>query len=303
MTSSWCSCHHVARTWPRWPPGPSNEAYLSSPFLETFRACSSPAPTPFKPQPAPAILSQESVQTTLSITHHTWKRPSIGPRTTHGPQSPPWWVHWQHTYSNLRDKKGKETNKKKLQQAIESQRKAKRKITWRRQVSDPLGKGNGSTHPRQNYAQAKSANHQTKALKPQRAPPAHMQAPPEPMQLPLDECLQTTTWNIAAATASLWLVRQVTFTGQTGGQDRPAPENCTGQTDTLHRSGRCHLGNCLSSKNSKSLGNLLNMCSKSIQVQTSPLVDNAWIKPKIGKWQPRASQIEKIQHSMLHMSK
>jgi hypothetical protein len=28
---------------------------------------------------------------------------------------------------------------------------------------DPLGKGNGSTHPRQKKAQAKSANHQTKA--------------------------------------------------------------------------------------------------------------------------------------------
>jgi hypothetical protein len=34
------------------------------------------------------ILSQESVHTTLSITHHTRKRPSTGPRTTHGPQSP-----------------------------------------------------------------------------------------------------------------------------------------------------------------------------------------------------------------------
>jgi hypothetical protein len=29
------------------------------------------------------------------------------------------------------------------------------KITWRRQVSDPLDKGNGSAHPRQNKAQAK----------------------------------------------------------------------------------------------------------------------------------------------------
>jgi hypothetical protein len=75
-------------------PGPSNEAYLSSPHLEaspatTFRACSSPAPTPVKPQPAPAILSQKSVHTTLSITHHTRKQPSTGPRATHGPQSPP----------------------------------------------------------------------------------------------------------------------------------------------------------------------------------------------------------------------
>jgi hypothetical protein len=90
MASSCCSCHHAARTWPRWPPGPSNEAYLSSPHLEaspatTFPACSSPAPTPVKPQPAPAILRQESVHTTLSITHHTRKRPSTGPRTTHGP--------------------------------------------------------------------------------------------------------------------------------------------------------------------------------------------------------------------------
>jgi hypothetical protein len=33
-------------------------------------------------------------------------------------------------------------------------------ITRRTQVSDPLGKGNGSTHLRQNYAQAKSTNHQ-----------------------------------------------------------------------------------------------------------------------------------------------
>jgi hypothetical protein len=55
----------------------------------TFRTCSSPAATAVKPQPAPAILSQELVHTTLSITHHTRKRPSNGPRTTHGPQSPP----------------------------------------------------------------------------------------------------------------------------------------------------------------------------------------------------------------------
>jgi hypothetical protein len=38
------------------------------------------------PQPALAILSQESVHTTLSITHHTRKQPPTGPRTTHGPQ-------------------------------------------------------------------------------------------------------------------------------------------------------------------------------------------------------------------------
>jgi hypothetical protein len=221
MTSSCCSCHHAVRTWPRWPLDPSNEGYFSSPLLEastamTFRAFYSPAP---------ALLSQESVHTTLSITHHTRRWPSTGPQTTHGPQSPPWWVHWQHPHKVKREKgKRKETNKKKLQQVIQSQTKAKRKITWRRQVSDPLGKGNGLTHPRQNYAQAKSANHQTKARKPQRAPPAHMQAPPKPMQLPLDEYMQDTTWNRAVATAQPWPV---------------GPVNTTGQTSQHHRSDQC----------------------------------------------------------------
>jgi hypothetical protein len=38
---------------------------------KTFRTRSSPAPTQIKLQPAPAILGQESVHTTLSITHHS----------------------------------------------------------------------------------------------------------------------------------------------------------------------------------------------------------------------------------------
>jgi hypothetical protein len=102
------------------------------------------------------------------------------------------WIKNLGRHTNLREKKRKQMNKKKLQQAIERQRKAKRKITWRRQVSEPLGKGNVSTHPRQNYAQAKSANHQTKSSKTTKSPPAHMQAPLEQMQLPLDEFMQTT---------------------------------------------------------------------------------------------------------------
>jgi hypothetical protein len=83
-----------------------------------------------------------------------------------GSSIPPWWVHWQYPHKVTREKrKRKETNKKKLQQTIKSQTMAKSKITWRKQVSNPLGKGNSSTHPRQNYAQAKSANHQTEAPK------------------------------------------------------------------------------------------------------------------------------------------
>jgi hypothetical protein len=49
-----------------------------------------------------------------------------------------------------------------------------------------------------------------KLEKPQRAPPAHMQASPEPMQLPLDECMQTTLQNREAASALLWPVDRST---------------------------------------------------------------------------------------------
>jgi hypothetical protein len=47
---------------------------------KTFHARSSPTLMQIKPQPAPTILGQESVHTTLSITHHTKERPSTGPR-------------------------------------------------------------------------------------------------------------------------------------------------------------------------------------------------------------------------------
>jgi hypothetical protein len=55
---------------------------------KTFHTYYSPAPTRVKPQPAPAILGQESVHTTLSITHHTRERPSSGPQTLQSSVSP-----------------------------------------------------------------------------------------------------------------------------------------------------------------------------------------------------------------------
>jgi hypothetical protein len=54
-----------------------------------------------------------------------------------------------------------------------------------------------------NKLKQRAKDHQTKAQKPQRAPPSHMQAPPEPMQLPLDECMQTSSQKRAAAPARL----------------------------------------------------------------------------------------------------
>jgi hypothetical protein len=101
--------------------------------------------------------------------------------------------------------------------------KAKNKITWRRQVSDPLGKGNDSTHLRQNHAQVKSTNHQSKARKPQRGPPAHMQAPPEPMQIPLDKSMQNHFSKQSSCNSSA-------LTSQTGAQHLDRASIVIGQT-------------------------------------------------------------------------
>jgi hypothetical protein len=74
-------------------------------------------------------------------------------------------------------------------------------------------------------AMLNSRQHSSKEHKPPnqsskttKSPPAHMQAPCEPMQLPLDECMQTTSQNKPAASALLWPVRPVNGIDQTGAQ-------------------------------------------------------------------------------------
>jgi hypothetical protein len=81
-----------------------------------------------KPQPAPAILGQESVHTTLSITHHSQERSSTGPRTLWSSISPLMSVLTTHTSNQFREKKKKrkETNEK-LKQVFKSQTKAKKR--------------------------------------------------------------------------------------------------------------------------------------------------------------------------------
>jgi hypothetical protein len=67
--------------------GSLEPSLLVSPFLggparhRPFAPALHPAPTQLKPQPAPAILGQESVHTMLPISHHSQERPSTGPRT------------------------------------------------------------------------------------------------------------------------------------------------------------------------------------------------------------------------------
>jgi hypothetical protein len=97
------------------------------------------------------------------------------------------------------------------------------------------------------------------------------------------------------------------LTGQTGHHHRSdrcptyaQTSTLIGQTGDLDPSDRCTPE---PRNGSKPPENLLNASSKPSQAQTSPLVGNAWIKPKIQNFEPRVSQIYKIQHRMLHMSK
>jgi hypothetical protein len=116
-----------------------------------------------------------------------------------------------NTHTKVTREKGKikETNKKKLQQAIESQTKAKNKITRRRQISDPLSKGNGSTHPRQNKAQAKSTNHRKQSSN------NHKELPLHTCKLPLNQC--TSPWTKACKPAENRAAAATSaHTGQTG---------------------------------------------------------------------------------------
>jgi hypothetical protein len=80
-------------------------------LLSLFFTCTNTS----QAQPAPAILSQELVHTTLSITHHTRKRPSTGPRTTQI------WV-------TKEKRKRKETTKRNFNKQSKAKAKGKAKI-------------------------------------------------------------------------------------------------------------------------------------------------------------------------------
>jgi hypothetical protein len=158
-------------------------------------------------------------------------------------------------------------NKKKLQQAIESQTKAKSKITWRRQVSDPLGKGNSSTHPRQSKAQAKSANHRNEARKTTKSSPCtHANSPWTNVTPPgRMHAIHLKTGQLQQL--QLTPVRPVTTTSRTGAQHVHRTSTLTGQTGDLDRSDRCTPEPRNASKPPE---NLLNASSKPFQAQTSP---------------------------------
>jgi hypothetical protein len=75
-------------------------------------------------------------------------------------------------------KKKEKRRTKKLNEWSKAETMAKSKITWKRKVSIPLGKGNDSTQPRQNKLTTKvQPTKATKTITHPRAPLAHMHTP------------------------------------------------------------------------------------------------------------------------------
>jgi hypothetical protein len=106
--------------------------------------------------------------------------------------------------------------------------------------------------------------------------------------------------NRAAASALLLLIRSANTTGQTGVQHMNKTSTLTGQTGDLNRSDWC---TTKPRNGSKPPENLLNAFIRPKHAQTLPLLTMHESSQKCKKMQLRASQIDKIQHRMLHISK
>jgi hypothetical protein len=138
----------------------------------------------------------------------------------------------------------------------------------------------------------------------------HNELPLHTCKLPLNQCNSPWT-NACEPPHETEQLHQLSSHGQTGHPHRSDRWTRSPSTCELHWSDRCPTlvrpmppEKLQELKNSsKPLGNLLNACCKPFQAQTSPHCWQCMNQAKNAKIQPRASQIDKIQHRMLHMSK
>jgi hypothetical protein len=97
------------------------------------------------------------------------------------------------TQSNKREKKKKRKEQKETPTSDRKLNKGKEQDHLKKTSLGPLRQGQRlDTYETKTKLKQRAQTTKPKLDKPQRAPPAHMQAPPEPMHLPLDECMQTT---------------------------------------------------------------------------------------------------------------
>jgi hypothetical protein len=183
--------------------------------VTTFLACSSPAPTPVKPQPAPAILSQESVHTMLSITHHTRKRSSTGPRTTLVLNLLlVECIDNTHTkVTREKKKKRNETNKMKTPTNDRKPNKGKEQDHLKKTSLGPLRQG-------QRFDTSETKQNSSKERKPpNQSSNTHKELPLHTCKLPLNQCNSPWT-NACKPLENSAAVTTSAHTGQTGHHHR-----------------------------------------------------------------------------------
>jgi hypothetical protein len=115
-TSSCFSCHHAARTWPRWPPGPSSRAYLSLHSSEALQGIDL----------SHSLLTYTNANQAATCTCNT--RPRVSPHHVVNHSSRPGATihrssdtpvlnlpldHWQHTQVTNSEKREKEKKRTK----------------------------------------------------------------------------------------------------------------------------------------------------------------------------------------------
>jgi hypothetical protein len=164
---------------------------------------------------------------------------------------------------------------------IESQRKGKEQGHLKKTSLGPLRKGQRLDTSETKHAQARSTSHQSKARETTRSSPCTHASSPWTNATPSGRmhvnhlAKQSSCFSLALTSQlhwSNWCARSP------GTWASHQSDRWTTPVRPMTIWEQHELKNC-----SKPLGNHLNACSKPKHAQASPLVDNAWIKPKMQK--------------------
>jgi hypothetical protein len=141
-----------------------------------------------------------------------------------------------HTYSNPREKKKKRNERKETPTSDRKPKKVKEQDHLKKTSLGPLRQGQRLDTSETKLCSSKEHKPPKQSLKTTKSSPCTHASSPKPMQLPLDECMQT-TWRKQSSCISSALTgqtsvqhvnrtstltsRPVTSTGQTGAQQSP----------------------------------------------------------------------------------
>jgi hypothetical protein len=152
-----------------------------------------------------------------------------------------------HTYSNLRQKEKEKKWIKETPKSDRKRKKGKEKDHLKKTSLGPLRQRQRLDTFETKLCSSKERKPPNQNRKPQRAPLHTCKLPLNQWKSPWTNACKPPPKQSSCFSFAL-TIRPVHLTDQTNGQDRLARGNNTGQTCVPHKSSRCHLGNCPSSK-------------------------------------------------------